>query len=103
MLVGGIPDMPSGAAEIRRLFAGQSGIPRSERLLYDGTEMNDRLKHSCPYCTSVEVFRSHRRGFIERYVLPPFRMRAYRCIKCDTRFYALSLFQKEDPSRGKVA
>jgi hypothetical protein len=33
----------------------------------------------------------------------PFRMRAYRCIKCDTRFYALAHFQKEDSSRDKVA
>jgi DNA-directed RNA polymerase subunit RPC12/RpoP len=65
--------------------------------------MNGPLKFSCPHCRSREVFRSHRRGFIERYVLLPFRMRPYRCIKCDTRFYALLHFQTEDASTDKVA
>src|ERR1700691_6142799 len=88
---------------VRHLFSGQSSIPSSPCLLYDGTEMNDCLKRSCPRCTSMEVFRSHRRGFIERYLLPPLRMRAYRCIKCDTRFYALSHFQKGDSPADKVA
>jgi DNA-directed RNA polymerase subunit RPC12/RpoP len=64
--------------------------------------MSAPLKFSCPHCRSEEVFRSHRRGFIERYLLPPFRMRPYRCIKCDTRFYSLSHSQTEDssPDRG---
>lgn len=58
----------------------------------DGIKMNGSLKR-CPRCTSQETFRSHRRGFIERWVLPSFRMRPYRCIKCDTRFYAISQFE----------
>ena len=92
-----------GTLEVRHPFAGQPGIPTSERVLYDETEMNGPLKRSCPNCSSLEVFRSHRRGFIERYVLLPLRMRPYRCIKCDTRFYALADFQREDPSTDKVA
>lgn len=61
------------------------------------------LKRSCPHCRSQEVFRSHRRGFIEKWLLPSFRMRAYRCIKCDTRFYALSHPQEEGSSTVKAA
>jgi hypothetical protein len=49
------------------------------------------------------VFRSHRRSFIERFVLAPFRMRAYRCIECDTRFYALARSEKEESSTVKLA
>jgi len=65
--------------------------------------MNGPLKRPCPHCGSQEIFRSHRRGFIERYVLPSFRMRAYRCIKCDTRFYALLYLQEAASSEDKAA
>jgi hypothetical protein len=92
-----------GDLEVRRSFAGQPGIPTSERVLYDGTEMDRPLKRSCPHCSSVEVFRSHRRGFIEKYVLHPFRMRPYRCVECDTRFYALADFRRENSSTDQVA
>jgi hypothetical protein len=44
-------------------------------------------KRPCPHCRSMEVFRSHRRGTLERYVLRAIGMRAYRCVTCDSRFY----------------
>jgi hypothetical protein len=100
---GSICDLPIETGDVRRLFARLYGIPRSRGLLYDQAEMKDGLKRSCPHCTGLEVFRSRRRGFIERYVLPSLRMRAYRCIKCDTRFYALSHFQQEKSSTERAA
>jgi DNA-directed RNA polymerase subunit RPC12/RpoP len=41
----------------------------------------------CPYCGSSEVFRSHRRGTVERYLLRAIAVRPYRCVNCDARFY----------------
>lgn len=65
--------------------------------------MKGPLKRSCPHCRSQEFSRSHRRGFIEKYVLSTFRMRAYRCIKCDTRFYAPAHLQEASNSRNQAA
>jgi predicted RNA-binding Zn-ribbon protein involved in translation (DUF1610 family) len=47
-------------------------------------------KRLCPYCRSVEITRSHRRGPIERYLLRAIRVRVYRCDDCGSRFYAFS-------------
>jgi hypothetical protein len=44
----------------------------------------------CPYCRSVEVTRSHRRGPIEKYLLRAIRVRVYRCDDCNSRFYGFS-------------
>jgi hypothetical protein len=40
----------------------------------------DPQRH-CPYCGSAEVFRSHRRGVMERYLLRAIAVRPYRCVK----------------------
>jgi hypothetical protein len=65
--------------------------------------MNGLLKRTCPNCKSQDIIRSHRRGFIEEYLLPSFRVRAYRCIECDTRFYALASLQEATSSTDKAA
>jgi hypothetical protein len=65
--------------------------------------MKGPLKRSCPHCRSQETSRSHRRGLIEKYLLPSFRVRPYRCIKCDARFYASSQFEEAASSASKVA
>jgi hypothetical protein len=44
-------------------------------------------KRHCPHCGSSEVFRSHRRGAMERYLPPAVGLRAFRCVNCDARFY----------------
>jgi hypothetical protein len=46
-------------------------------------------KRPCPHCGSNEVFRSHRRGIMERYLLPIIKVRPVRCGSCDARFYRL--------------
>jgi DNA-directed RNA polymerase subunit RPC12/RpoP len=46
-------------------------------------------KRPCPYCGSSELFRSHRRGVIERYLFPVVGVRPVRCGNCDARFYRL--------------
>jgi DNA-directed RNA polymerase subunit RPC12/RpoP len=46
-------------------------------------------KRHCPHCGSAEVFRSHRRDAVERYLLRAIGMRPFRCVNCDARFYRL--------------
>jgi hypothetical protein len=40
----------------------------------------------CPGCGSAIVYRTHRRGILERIILYPLGFRAYRCEICDLRF-----------------
>ena len=49
--------------------------------------MSSDFKRACPYCSSSEVFRSHSRGPMERYLLHAVGLRAFRCVNCDARFY----------------
>ena len=44
-------------------------------------------KQFCPHCGGSEVFRSHRRGTVERYLLRAIGVRPFRCVNCDARFY----------------
>ena len=44
-------------------------------------------KHSCPQCSSADIYRSRRQGLVEKYILPALRLRPYRCIDCNNRFY----------------
>jgi hypothetical protein len=59
-----------------------------------------RLWHKerkCPECKSKMVRRSHMRGLLERGLLKPLGVKAFRCEKCDARFYRFgsSLSQKK--------
>ena len=49
--------------------------------------MSSDPKRPCPYCGGSEVFRSHRRGPTERYLLRAIGVRPFRCVNCDARFY----------------
>jgi hypothetical protein len=49
--------------------------------------MSSDSKRPCPYCGGFEVFRSHRRGTMERYLLRAVGVRPFRCVNCDARFY----------------
>jgi hypothetical protein len=42
---------------------------------------------NCPECGSTAVRRSQMRGFLERGLLRPVGVRAYRCESCDARHY----------------
>ena len=44
-------------------------------------------KRFCPYCGGSEVYRSHRRGTMERYLLRAVGVRPFRCVNCNARFY----------------
>jgi transcriptional regulator NrdR family protein len=52
--------------------------------------MQTEIKHLCPNCRSVETSLSHRRGPVEKYFFRVIRVRPYRCLKCDSRFYGFS-------------
>jgi hypothetical protein len=47
------------------------------------------LLRCCPACKSLDVRRSHRRGFFEILVLPFFLLRPFRCEDCTKRHYNL--------------
>jgi predicted RNA-binding Zn-ribbon protein involved in translation (DUF1610 family) len=52
--------------------------------------MKPASNRSCPHCGSSEVFRSHRRNAVEKYLLRAIGVRPFRCVNCDARFYRLS-------------
>jgi DNA-directed RNA polymerase subunit RPC12/RpoP len=41
---------------------------------------------TCPQCKSRIVYRTKRRGVLERIILYPLGFRAYRCKDCENRF-----------------
>jgi DNA-directed RNA polymerase subunit RPC12/RpoP len=47
----------------------------------------DAKKVRCPRCGSNTVYRSRRRGVIERHLFSAISLRPYRCENCDSRFY----------------
>jgi hypothetical protein len=60
-------------------------------------------KRLCPYCRSVEITRSHRRGPIERYLLRAIRVRVYRCDDCNARFYGFAHSEAALPPKHHAA
>lgn len=45
------------------------------------------MNRACPRCEGKSIRRSHRVGFMERFVLRASFVRPYRCLDCDKRFY----------------
>ncbi len=43
--------------------------------------------HRCPRCRAIEIEQSPRKNALERVFLALVRQRAYRCRRCDRRFY----------------
>jgi len=60
-------------------------------------------KRLCPYCRSVEITRSHRRGPIEKYLFRVIHLRVYRCDDCNARFYAFSRSDPAVPPKNQAA
>ena len=70
--------------------AAAAGIPAAARRL-------------CPYCRSVEIARSHRRGPIEKYLLRAIHVRVYRCDDCNSRFYCFAQSEAAVPPKNQAA
>ena len=43
--------------------------------------------HRCPRCRGLEIEQAPRKNTLERVFLALVRQRAYRCRRCDRRFY----------------
>lgn len=66
-----------------------------KRTLHDGGGLPHEIRHAgitfCPGCRSVDVYPSHRRGWLEHGPLTWFAVLPFRCGACQTRFYRLAL------------
>ena len=60
-------------------------------------------RRSCPYCRSVEITRSHRRGPMEKYFLRAIHVRVYRCDDCNSRFYGFARSEAPVPPKHQAA
>jgi Zn-finger nucleic acid-binding protein len=62
-------------------------------------------KRICPKCRAAELHRSQMHGLIERSILRPVGIRAYRCSSCDERFLRFGggekMVRSEVDSNGK--
>lgn len=53
----------------------------------------------CRSCTSIQISRSHRRGFID-WVMGLFGLLPYRCNECDHRFHSRGPKESSNPGAG---
>jgi uncharacterized protein with PIN domain len=77
--------MPASVAMIQRV--GRRAEQYQKSALMFKTKFSES-KSRCPQCRSDSIYKSHRRGFLERIVLRLTNMRPYRCRECYERFYA---------------
>jgi hypothetical protein len=76
-----------------------SAVPHSSA----AAAIPEAAKRLCPYCRSVEIARSHRRGPIEKYLLRAIHVRVYRCDDCNSRFSGFSHSEAVVPSKDDAA
>jgi len=69
----------------------------TQRARAGGKRQGERL---CPSCKSEKVRRSQMRGLLERGLLKPLGMKAYRCERCDARFYRFGSRSQEKAPPG---
>ena len=56
----------------------------------------------CPQCQSNKVHRSHRRGIVEKCLLPLVLLRPLRCDECDYRYLGFVFARRvEDAAAGQ--
>ena len=79
-----------GAVEARVENAREGGVEKAGA---------DR---ECPACQSHAVRRSQMRGFVERGFLKPLGVKAYRCEKCDERFFRFGTAHSGKQEAGKT-
>lgn len=51
------------------------------------TTLRQLMNRACPRCEGKVMRRSHRIGSMERFLSGVSRIRPYRCLDCDCRFY----------------
>ena len=71
-------------ADEEKLNAGEEWKPGQGKLSGKHHGLKER---KCPECGSGDVRRSQMRGLWERGVLKMVGMKAYRCERCDRRYY----------------
>jgi hypothetical protein len=62
-------------------------------------------QYQCPDCGSTSAYRSRRRGFMEKFLLPIFLLQPVRCTQCFRRI-RVSMFvepQEHEARTAKVA
>ena len=76
--------------KVKGNLKGEGGLVSGERAIgvVKESEVEER---KCPECGSGNMRRSQMRGFWERGVLRTIGVRAYRCEKCDHRYYEFRL------------
>jgi hypothetical protein len=78
-------------------------LSQSQTLGAAGEPISAAARRLRPYCSSVEIARSHRRGPIEKYLLRAIRVRVYRCDDCNSRFYGFSRSEGAVPPKNHAA
>jgi hypothetical protein len=56
------------------------------------------MQAHCPKCLSSNIRRSKRRGLLESVVSTVTRVRPYRCLSCDSRFFRRAVAHEERAS-----
>lgn len=63
------------------------GLKPATNRLPAPTAPSMKAAHPCPTCVSSAVHRDLPRSRFERWILPLFERRPYRCVDCGHRFY----------------
>jgi hypothetical protein len=61
-----------------------------------------RSRFQCPDCGSSDAYRSRRRTFLEKYILPFFLLKPVRCANCFLRINASALTQAREREHRPV-
>jgi len=67
------------------------------RVVGDGSGSKS-MRPSCPKCQSSNIRRSRRRGLLELVAFTVTRVRPYRCLSCDSRFFRRAVPHTEGTS-----
>ena len=92
-------DVRRGLRIAMRELEHRSSAPHSSA----AAAISKAAKRPCPYCRSVEIARSHRRGPIEKYLLRAIHVRVYRCDDCNSRFYGFAQSEAAAASKNHAA
>jgi len=57
---------------------------------------------SCPLCHSKRIYRSRRKGIIERVILAMIFIKPFRCERCDFRFFRWSITANRNTPRQET-
>jgi hypothetical protein len=63
------------------------------------TKRRVNMRIRCPNCESLLIYRSRKKGILERVLLKLIFVHPFRCEGCDSRFFRWSLHEKPIPPR----